>query len=109
MNKPVHMVNINKYMVYLGVSENVVYPEKPNGFADHYPYEKWLAIIANINPTFSDNPKHYPLVMTNIAMERSTMLLIGKPSISIRAICTMAMLNNQKVHLFDLKIPRMET
>ena len=29
----------------LGVSENVVYPEKPNGFADHYPYEiyeKWL-------------------------------------------------------------------
>ena len=27
---------------HLGVSENVVYPEKPNGFADHYPYEKWL-------------------------------------------------------------------
>ena len=27
-------------------------------------------------------------------MERSTMLLIGKPSISIRAIYTMAMLNN---------------
>ena len=26
----------------MGVSENVVYPEKPNGFADHYPYEKWL-------------------------------------------------------------------
>ena len=23
---------------YMGVSENVVYPEKPNGFADHYPY-----------------------------------------------------------------------
>ena len=22
---------------HLGVSENVVYPEKPNGFADHYP------------------------------------------------------------------------
>ena len=21
---------------------------KPNGFADHYPYEKWLAIIGNI-------------------------------------------------------------
>ena len=28
--------------IYMGVSENVVYPEKPNGFADHYPYEKWL-------------------------------------------------------------------
>ena len=26
----------------LGVSENVVYPIVPNGFADHYPYEKWL-------------------------------------------------------------------
>ena len=27
---------------------------KPNGFADQFPYEKWLAIIGNINPTFSD-------------------------------------------------------
>ena len=27
---------------HLGVSENVVYPIVPNGFADHYPYEKWL-------------------------------------------------------------------
>ena len=26
----------------LGLSENVVYTPKPNGFADHYPYEKWL-------------------------------------------------------------------
>ena len=31
----------------------IVYPIVPNGFADHYPYEKWLAIIGNINPTFS--------------------------------------------------------
>ena len=23
---------------YLGLSENVVYPIVPNGFADHYPY-----------------------------------------------------------------------
>ena len=38
----------------MGLSENVVYPIVPNGFADHYPYEKWLAIIGNINPTFSD-------------------------------------------------------
>ena len=28
---------------FVGVSENsLVYPEKPNGFADHDPYEKWL-------------------------------------------------------------------
>ena len=42
--------------IYMGVSENVVYPIVPNGFADHYPYEKWLAIIGNINPTCSDKP-----------------------------------------------------
>ena len=41
----------------MGVSENVVYPIVPTGFADHYPYEKWLAIIGNINPTFSDKAK----------------------------------------------------
>ena len=47
----------------MGVSENVVYPKKPNGFADHYPYEKWLAIIGNINPTFSGpNPYIYQLI-----------------------------------------------
>ena len=43
----------------MGVSENVVYPIAPNGFADHYPYEKWLAIIRKINPTFS-GPNPYP-------------------------------------------------
>ena len=26
----------------VGVSENVVYPIVPNGFADHYPVFKWL-------------------------------------------------------------------
>ena len=41
---------------YMGVSENVVYPIVPNGFADHYPVFKWLAIVGNINPTFSDKP-----------------------------------------------------
>ena len=34
-------------------------PHLPNGFADHYPYEKWLAIIGKINPTFSDKPKTF--------------------------------------------------
>ena len=41
----------------MGVPENVGNtPKNPiNGFADHYTtYEKWLAIIGNINPTFSD-------------------------------------------------------
>ena len=32
----------------MGLSENVVYPIVPNGFADHYPYDKWLYIIGNI-------------------------------------------------------------
>ena len=26
----------------MGVSENRLNPCQPNGFADHYPYEKWL-------------------------------------------------------------------
>ena len=38
------------------VSENVGNTPKPNGFADHYPVFQWLAIIGNINPTFSDKP-----------------------------------------------------
>ena len=43
--------------------------------------------------------QQYPLVMTNGLPWKITMLLIGKPSISIRAIYTMAMLNNQMVYL----------
>ena len=53
------------------MSENVVYPTVPNGFADHYPYEKWLAIIGNINPTFS-GPKPY-----------KSPFLMGKSTISM--------------------------
>ena len=49
MTYPVTILN-------MGLSENVVYPHLPNGFADHYPVFKWLAIIGNINPTFSDKP-----------------------------------------------------
>ena len=42
--------------VYLGVSENVVYPIVPNGFADHeIPFLNGY-FIGNINPTFSDKP-----------------------------------------------------
>ena len=41
--------------IEMGVSENVVYPEKPNGFADHYPYEKWLFHWEYT--IFSDKPK----------------------------------------------------
>ena len=48
----------------MSVSENVVYPIVPNGFADHYPNQKWLAIIGKINPTFS-GPKPYGSYMVN--------------------------------------------
>ena len=41
----------------MGVSENVVYPIVPNGFADHYPGLLNGYFIGNINPTFSDKPK----------------------------------------------------
>ena len=36
----------------MGLSENVVYPFLRNGFADHYPVFKWLAIIGNIPNIF---------------------------------------------------------
>ena len=38
----------------MGVSENRLNPEKTNGFADHYPYEKWLFHWGYT--LFSDNP-----------------------------------------------------
>ena len=39
----------------MGVSENVVYPIVPNGFADHYPVFKWLFHWEYT--LFSDKPK----------------------------------------------------
>ena len=43
-------------MLPIWVCLKIVYPIVPNGFADPYPYEKWLFLIGNINPTFSDKP-----------------------------------------------------
>ena len=40
----------------MGVSENVVYPEKPNGFADPYPYQ--MAISLGIYPIFRQTHIH---------------------------------------------------
>ena len=37
----------------------IVYPIVPNGFADHYPYEKWLFHWELIYPTFSDKPRYF--------------------------------------------------
>ena len=47
----------------MGVSENVVYPIVPNGFADHYPYEKWL-FHWEYTQRFQTNPyfNHFPNV-----------------------------------------------
>ena len=40
---------------YIWVCLKIVYPIVPNGFHDHYPYEK-MAISLGIYPTFSDKP-----------------------------------------------------
>ena len=48
----------------MGVSENREHPKKPTGFADHYPYEKWLCHWEYT--LFSDKPicnVWYPLVI----------------------------------------------
>ena len=53
----------------------IAYPIVPNGFADHYPYEKWLAIIVNINPTFSvTNPYQSYLICSPIARRQRRFL-----------------------------------
>ena len=52
---------------HMGLSENVVYPIVPNGFADHYPYDKWLfhweytqfSDIPTLNITIFDGKTHY--------------------------------------------------
>ena len=37
---------------YMGLSENVVYPIVPNGFADHYPVLKNGYFIGGLDPIF---------------------------------------------------------
>ena len=44
------VVEICWLLKYMAVSEYVVYPIVPNGFADHYPYEQWL--LLRIYPIF---------------------------------------------------------
>ena len=46
----------DKQQIPTWVCLKIVYPIVPNGFHDHYPVFKWLYIIGNINPTFSDKP-----------------------------------------------------
>ena len=53
---------------------------KLNGFADHYPYEKWLAIIGNINPTFS-GPN--PIVCGHVELCQSAAFLGIAPLLSV--------------------------
>jgi len=47
----------------MGVSENVVYPFLPNGFADHYPVFKWLFhweyTLFSDKPTFKLNMAYF--------------------------------------------------
>ena len=44
--------------LYIGCVWKCCVPQWPNGFADHYPVFKWLAIIGNI-PYFQTNPHNY--------------------------------------------------
>ena len=37
-----HNQMVPPVLIQMGVSENVVYPKKPNGFADHDSVFKWL-------------------------------------------------------------------
>ena len=71
--------NKSRGVTHLGVSENRLNPIVPNGFADHYPYEKWLAIIGNIHPTFSGpNPIKWPFIV-DFPIKNGDLPLIVKP------------------------------
>ena len=48
---------------------------KANGFADHYPYEKWLSIIGNMNPTCSDKPNNLPNITSSKEAQTSDVSL----------------------------------
>ena len=66
--------------ITIWVCLKIVYPIVPNGFADHYPVFKWLAIIGNINPTFSDKPIYKvindPFMETPIYIYITTYILL---------------------------------
>jgi hypothetical protein len=42
----------------MGVSENVVYPFLPNGFADHYPYFSMAISLGILTQHFQTDPCH---------------------------------------------------
>ena len=50
-------MGIYKTTANIWVCLKIVYPIVPNGFADHYPYEKWLFHWEN-KPYFQTNPNH---------------------------------------------------
>ena len=51
----------------MGVSENREHPIVPNGFADHYPYEKWLFYWEYT--LFSDKPKPQNSLMLSAVLD----------------------------------------
>ena len=66
----------------MGLSENRLNPIVPNGFADHYPYEKWLAII-NINPRFSGPSPIFVIHFSNIFQKHHLWWLFFRGSLGI--------------------------
>ena len=51
---------------YRWVCLKIVHPIVPNGFHDHCPVFKWLYIIGNINPTFSDKPRYLMVLADDV-------------------------------------------
>ena len=86
----IYMIYYHIYMIYIYIW--YIY--------NIYIYDIYIYMIYDIYMIYISYIYIHPLVMTNIAMERSTNAInIGKPSISIRAMYTMAMLNNQRVYM----------
>ena len=72
------------WYVQMGVSENVVYPIVPNGFADHYPYEKWL-FHWEYTQHFQTNPDGFGSKETAVFHWWVDLRLLQWPTISERS------------------------
>ena len=68
------------------VSENVVYPFFPNGFADHYPVFKWLQL--GIYPIFRQTQMLMMVVVVLLMM----MVVVVRPTLHVKSHARMLLL-----------------
>jgi len=64
---------------HMGLSENVVYPFLPNGFADHYPYFLWLFHWGYTHDPISHGNHQKITSPSHLMMAK----IVGKPGVNL--------------------------